>query len=384
MPACLRRACLGGLAAVGLLPAGAGAQLVGGQLTSAGRPVQGVVTLLDGDSVEVARGITSPSGRYRLRAPGDGTYRMRVARIGQSPWLSEPMQLAQARPRTLDAVLPDAPLVLPDIVVRGAGQACRDAGAQSRSAAMMMEEARTAFALAEGGLTSHGPGGPARQFRVLRWEARFDRDMRPLEVSRRETTLPARWPFETLPQASIEADGFVQVPPGALEPLPVFYGFDGALLFGEWFLGRHCFAAAASDPDEPGLVGVDFVALDRRPVDDIEGTLWLDAATLALRRVDFRYVGAEVFDPERRGGGTLHFVQLPDGTWLPGAWVLRAVAPRTREVISPVHGRRQQRVEVGEYREVGGTIRAVIGARGDTQLVMPVDSLLRVPAAPTP
>ena len=78
MPVHPPRAWLLALAVPGLLPASATAQLVGGRLTGDGRPVQAVVTLLDADSLEVARGITSPSGRFQLRAPSDGTYRLRV------------------------------------------------------------------------------------------------------------------------------------------------------------------------------------------------------------------------------------------------------------------------------------------------------------------
>ena len=55
-------------------------------LADSATPVRGVIVLaLDGRGVEIARGLTSASGQYSLRAGAPGRYHLRLLRIGYRP-----------------------------------------------------------------------------------------------------------------------------------------------------------------------------------------------------------------------------------------------------------------------------------------------------------
>src|SRR5688572_7621055 len=105
----------GFVAAVLLCPAFLGAQGVHGTIIerTTQRPVAGAVVFLLGptDTV-VARDLTSETGRYRLVAPGAGTYRIRTLRIGFRPTISAPLQLRVNQSDSLTLVVENVPASL--------------------------------------------------------------------------------------------------------------------------------------------------------------------------------------------------------------------------------------------------------------------------------
>lgn len=90
------------------VPAALEAQSVEGRVTSAeGTPVAGAwTTLLDAGFHTVAEAETDTQGRYRLTAPGPGSYLVVVGLEGYPSQMSDPLSLTASGPVTHDVVLP--------------------------------------------------------------------------------------------------------------------------------------------------------------------------------------------------------------------------------------------------------------------------------------
>ena len=93
-------------------------------------------------------------------------------------------------------------------------------------------------------------------------------------------------------------------------------------LIAEEFLRTHCFRVR-DERTERGRVGLDIEPVPRRYVPDIKGTLWLDAATGELRRLDFVYVNLPANVPSDRADGWVEFRRLPRGAWIVDRWAMR-------------------------------------------------------------
>jgi hypothetical protein len=99
----------------------------------------------------------------------------------------------------------------------------------------------------------------------------------------------------------------------------------------------------------------------------------MDRATLVLRRLDFRFVGPDPYDPAHHAGGEIHFARASDGRLLPVAWRLRAAVPLV--------GRAGTGAGVAGYHERGGFVTTASIASTEI-LSIPPGSLVAVPPAP--
>lgn len=82
-----------------------GAQQVRGRLLdrATNNPIPaGVITLYAADSI-VVRAISDADGRWQLRAPAPGTYRVAARRLGYQPWISDDLELGAGA--VLDSVV---------------------------------------------------------------------------------------------------------------------------------------------------------------------------------------------------------------------------------------------------------------------------------------
>jgi hypothetical protein len=87
----------------------------------------------------------------------------------------------------------------------------------------------------------------------------------------------------------------------------------------------HCFRVVPGP--EATMIGLHFEpTLARRSIPEITGTLWLDRATVELRRLDFRYTNASAVVTQY-GSGTMSFVRLPNGLWLIPRWSISLPLP---------------------------------------------------------
>lgn len=298
------------------LPGQARAQLVRGELVDsiAGRPVAAaIITLIDGADAEFGRTLTDATGQFRVRAPAAGSFRLRVRLVGFDVWESEPIALAVGETVVRRVALLLVRVKLPAITVE-AEQTCVVRPEEGAAAAALWEEVKKVLAATE--LTMKGRGF---RFRSVGTERELDR----LGAVVRDTSYPSigyrAWPFGALDPELLAQRGFVQGAAGG----PVFYGPDAQLLVSDTFLDDHCFRVRLS-PNEAGRIGLAFEPVTGRDVSEVDGVLWLDSATVALRQLEWGYRNLSRWAREGSPGGEVDFARLPTGAWFIRRWMLRA------------------------------------------------------------
>lgn len=329
------------------------AQAVQGTVTETmtGAPVGGaVVMLLGADGSRQAGALTDERGRFLLRAPGAGRYRVRAGRIGygdtDSPWLT----LAQGGVAEVPLVLEPEPVRLGELRVAG-DRRCRVRPREGLAAASLWEQARRALEAA----------AVTRENRLVRYElSGFERDLDATGgfLLREEAAAAERlsdYPFVSRPAAELARSGFIQ----PSDSFTTYFMPDTQVLLSDAFLDTHCFAVHPPEPDAAGLVGLDVKPARNSGPPDIRGTLWLDATTGRLRIFEFAYVRIEPSFLERLIGGWAEFERLPTGAWIVRRWLLRL--PRLASAPRLLGG--QRKVLVG-YREAGGEVTRASDAAG--------------------
>ena len=346
-------------------PQRANAQTLAGRLQdSTGAAVQeALVQLVDTTGREVARTMSLGSGGFALRAPAAGLYSLRVLRIGHSPWQMPPLRLEQNQTRTTTAIVPDLAIRLPDLVVESGPSRCRINPEARTAAALLIEEARKSLLFAEGTISR-----PEFVFRTRAYDVELSASLDSQIGSRVQSTSLRAWPVESAPVDSIASHGFVRQPAFDGPAIgrhagPVYYAPDGAVLFSDWFLKTHCFESA-STPDSLGRIALHFEPADGGGRPDIEGTLWLDAESLALRLLEFHYVRLPRWVPGRSAGGALHFTRLQQGGLAITGWWLRAPIAEVRL------GGASRDTRLAGYRESGGGVTEILDRSGEKILTL--------------
>lgn len=339
------------LAILILFPAALSAQVIRGRLVPApGEPAGGaVVILLDANGAERGRAVSGPTGNYGLVAPGAGSYRLKVLRVGFNPWTSDLLVLAANQVVEFSPALPTLRVVVAAIEVTSDTR-CSAGTDVAGAAATLLDEGRKAVLSADVALH-----GPAFRFLVRQYRRREDANG---VVTEADTTAPEvsnGWPVESAPVSELRQNGFVT---DAGEGLPgTYYGPDAQVLFSDFFLHGHCFTVGRPDASDSGLVPLKFRTARGRNRPDIEGALWMDRATLGLRRLDFRYVGLPGWTSDADAGGRLEFLRLPSGLWIIRKWELRApIANQPRNSIN---------FRYGGLATIGGEIIEVRSAAGE-------------------
>ena len=94
-----------------------------------------------------------------------------------------------------------------------------------------------------------------------------------------------------------------------------FLAPDARALLSSAFLRDHCFGVAEDDRNRSEQVGLTFEPVRGRQR-DIAGTLWLDAGSFELLKLEFHWLDLPLTMRHERLGGDVHFLRLPDGTWV--------------------------------------------------------------------
>jgi hypothetical protein len=297
-------------------------QVLRGVLIESGsaQPVAaGLLQLLSGgDTVVVSVG-TSERGRFAFPEVAPGRYRFRALRIGYRAWTSEPFQLAAGQIKDDTLAIPAVPVVLEEIVVE-ARSPCHATPQEDRRMVLLWDEVRTALGLLEAGV----PDTVEFESVLIR---RFVDPMDRMVAQERRTLYDlGRWPVTSQEPESLARLGYVQ-PRDTLEG-PVYYGPDARVFFSDAFLRTHCFRLEPTPKQTPELVGLGFEPVKGRRVIDIEGTLWLERQSGALRTLEYRYVPMWDWVPRGRAGGVLSFGRLASGSLVIIGWVIRAPVAR--------------------------------------------------------
>lgn len=282
-----------------------------------GEPIQGVlVVLLDSEAREAAGDLTNASGRFLLRAPAEGPFRIRAERLGYQVWNSEDLLLTSERAESIVVRMPVSPIDLSEVEVHGE-QRCVVRPEEGLALAETWEAARRVLAVQEWTAQQRD-----RQYEiVLRHRELSPSGTRVREEFQEQRGVYDRMPFRALPVEELLATGFIRPAPGGMQY--EYYAPDAGLLLSDGFLDTHCFRLANS-PDTPDRVGLAFEPVEtERGEADIEGVLWLNRNTTQLEALEFRYTWNPFGREKTRAGGVVNFHQLSDGRWIVKDWAIR-------------------------------------------------------------
>jgi hypothetical protein len=330
-----------------------------GDATTAAPVGEGFVVLLDEQSREVARTLTTADGRFSLRAPRPGRYRLRSERIGYAAFVTPPFTLEQGETLTHQLAVAALAVQLAAVEV-SARTTCRANPDRAPTTAAVWEEVRKALAAAVW----------TENQRIYRYRTvAFGRDW---DAARSEVleqvsdTLFGHWraPFASLPAADLTAHGYIVAEADSI----AYYGLDAVVLQDSLFLGSHCFGLVRRSQRGAEQVGLSFQPEPRRRLPDVQGVLWLDEGTAELRALEFRYTQVPEGVNDERIGGTVEFLRLPSGAWIIRRWELRM--PRlAAQTVTPPYGAAQRRVVVRGFRDAGGEVLEIRALDG--RLVYP-------------
>ncbi len=315
------------------------------------RPIAGAFVILqDSLGQSVASTLTGGAGAWLLRAPAPGAYRLRTDRIGYASVTSDRLQLTPGATVSRRLSVPVAPIALAELAIDAESGPCEVLEQDGLAVYRVWEEARKALAA----IVWTGQQ-PYFRFDAVHYRRTLDPHGVPTgEPEYEEVRYFGRHPFRSIPARDLVLGGFVQQFAGEVQ----YYGPDADVLLSGDFLRRHCFQLA--EADDSALVRLDFEPVEGPRVIDIQGTMWLDAATSELRRLDFEYENLDLDVDTRQLGGTVEFARLPSGAWIVRDWAIRVPIIEQGPARRTAGGRRlaPKRILTG-IDEGGGQVTAV-------------------------
>ncbi|HEX8211875.1 MAG TPA: carboxypeptidase-like regulatory domain-containing protein [Longimicrobium sp.] len=338
------------------------AQTVQGELVdAAGKPLPGaMVVLLDAAGKSLGRVLTDESGRFVLRAPSAGSYRLRAERIGYGGTESPPLQLAEGEARSYRLEGGGRAVVLDAVVAQGGRRRCEVRPGEGTAAAAVWNEVRKALDAA----------AYLQERRALRFRTdEYTRDLEPgsLRVTaeqRKTGSTVGAHPFRSLSAEELSRGGYVQTS----EAGTFYHAPDAQSLLSDAFLDGHCFHVQQGTGEAAGLVGLAFEPVGGQRLPDVAGVLWVEPSTRELLRLEYRYTNLDVTVPTEQLGGRVDFDRSPGGGWIVRRWWVRmpalAVDQQVRSAQSSSGVEVSRRARLVGIREVGGEVTAVLGADG--------------------
>lgn len=290
---------------------------------SSQEPIAGaLVSLVGSGGAVVRRTLTSESGAFTLEPVGEGSYRLRVERIGYESWISPSSFSVPAGEEVSRRVRVGVdPVRLPAL----RASSCVSSPSEIPGLAAVWSEIRKALRAQRVAATE------ARLRFILRESRQILRghDGFVLEDMTREWSGAGGIPYASASPEQLSTGGYAQVRGDSL----LFYGPDARTLLSPSFQATHCFHAASPDSaPRPGWIGLAFEPVAGRALPEVEGTLWVDRKTAALELLEFRYVDLPGGIDGRKLGGDVVFERLESGLWIVRRWTLRVPYLSPREV----------------------------------------------------
>jgi hypothetical protein len=347
-----------GLSALG--SATANAQTVVGHVVEEGtlRPLLAAFVVLEDEHGARHGGVlTGGDGRFVIRAPQPGTYRLRTEMIGYASTTSDIFRLEPGETQERTVHVPLQAITLEGIQVSGAAR-CRPRPGSGPETARLWEEARKALEV-----TSWSERAGAIRFQGVRHtRVLHPGTLRVVDYAEQGWRgWSGRSPYLSIPVEELERYGYVhEDASGDL----VYHAPDAEVLLSDLFLDGHCFAVVLSPPEEPDLVGLSFEPVRDGRSADVRGVLWLDRGTAELRRLDFQYTRLPQVPPSLWdvAGGRVEFERLATGVWIVRRWSVRMPVVVLREGAQTVrHG---DDAVLAAIHETGGEVRSVVGSDG--------------------
>ncbi len=348
-------------AAIGLVLATsrlAGQQVLGHAVrdTDASPIAEALIILLDDRSQERARTVTGPSGRFELRLPQPGQYRVRLQRIGQRGWETPPFVVTGPEILRPTFRVPDRPFELQELSTSARRPNCHVTLGDASLGAALLEVAQTALGLAEAEIEAG-----RRSYLTESYRRTVPVVGPPEDAVATEGQLTG-WPIQSADPDHLRRTGFVlgdwpapSVMAEQPQVGPIYFGPDARVLFTDWFLATHCISVAPA-PERKTVIARFEPAKGTRKAAGLKGSLEFNRRSLALQSLIFEFAARPRWAPKGSGGGEIRFARLPDGVWLPIKWSMRAPVPK-----ATADGRRYRFFAVDE---AGGRVTAVRRADG--------------------
>ncbi|HEU4585054.1 MAG TPA: carboxypeptidase-like regulatory domain-containing protein [Gemmatimonadaceae bacterium] len=336
-------------------------QIARGTVTErgSGAAIPGVlVSLVDEAGRAVSTVFTDERGNYDMSAPSAGRYAIEAKRIGVRQKRGALFALAAGETHRENVVLDPVVSLLSGMKVEGRSKCVARPGDDARTATLW-ENARAALTATV--LTSRKP--------IFGMITRFTRDRdlddgRILNSDHQSARGSITRPFVSIPVEQLSREGYV-VPrdDGSTD----YRAPDAEALLSDEFLRDHCFRVVPGGPERVRMVGLGFEPVKGRKVADVEGVLWMDAATAELESIEFTYPSIPKLRTDRKFGGLVRFSRIPNGRWIVSAWVIRMpIMVEDRRERSTLPGNLEveasSRLLLKAVREEGGTVLVERGA----------------------
>ena len=310
-----------------------------------GKPVVGAnVSLYDSaGNLPLGGGFSDQSGRFDLRAPGRGSFRVKADKVGYDTWTSVQLVLGE---RVVLVRAGMAPMRAPAPVVMRSDVACQQLTGPGTAAGDLWAEIRkalTATAITEAqGLVP---------LDVDLYERSLDRNLATVSEHAERRTRISRRPAMGISWDQVDTTKRGDAPGGDIYRAP-----DAATLLSDQFVRSHCYAAIRGYGNESGLSGLEFKPARVAGLPELTGVLWLDPKDNSLRALNFDYVNLPIPLRIARTTGRVEFQQLPNGRWMVPRWYIRM--PRIARVVSnDLRSPTVARDTLLGYQEVGGAAR---------------------------
>jgi len=191
------------------------------------------------------------------------------------------------------------------------------------------------------------------RFQVVAYERDLDPGAQEIQSETRRVTIGvSRNPIRSLPAEDLMENGFIRhLQDGELN----YFSPDAQVLLSDEFLDSHCFRLT-SDSDHETMIGLAFEPVRRSNFKDVEGTLWLDRGTAALRLLEHGYTWARYQAAQGVARGHVEFEGLPNGSWIVRKWWIR-MPQLGQNLMLAMDGR--QGISVIGIREAGGEITRI-------------------------
>jgi hypothetical protein len=319
-----------------IVPASATGQVLRGSVVypDSASPASGLLVEARPVSGTAQRTLTNSRGFFSIALDRADSVIVRVLRIGYGPTVTQPMFVAAGDSVNLRIVLDNLPFQLAGVTVKGSSRCGRRANAEGW---LLWEQALTLLRSVD--LTVRDPAmrirtveyqGPTTEEGITR--VYHDSLLRLVPALGTQPDVYYDSLFErgfvrrnTLPGDGERGARTRQLARGVAVPdtAVVYYGPDARVLADERFGPAYCFRTLAVTDSLPGVVAVKFTPAALRRTADIEGTLWFDATSHELKRIDFDYVQLPSGHNVRGPGGYVDFAKLPNGQWIASGWMIR-------------------------------------------------------------
>jgi hypothetical protein len=336
------------------------AQILESHVTSPGT----TIVLVSPRGVIITGTLSRSDGRYFLRAPSPGRYRVRARRLGFAPDSSDELAFNVGTALHFDPVLRPLPTSLQAVSVEGTDRCVISPG--SGAQAFRLWEAT------QNALSATIAASTAKLFAFRL--GRFTREIDPatgriIHGSEWEISAVSSEPYYSVSPDSLAATGFARTEGDSA----VYFVPDARTLTSTVFAETHCMHAI-QDRGKPEQIGLGFEPVAPTNLVDVAGVLWLDRASGELRSLEYRYQ-LGVSNRSRTGysgtepaTGRIEYRRLDNGGWIVNRWLIRVPVQkdeRNNTLSSNEPGgnltvRSARVARTTAFWEVGGEVKAIL------------------------